>query len=194
MALVLKYKKSGITEQELVHRCIKNDVAAQRMLFEQYSSALLGICFRYAKNEDNAHEILQLSFIKIFDCLSKFRFESSLSTWLTKITINVALNFIKKNEKVKWESDIESIYENKSFSVEQLHHIDLNTLMNCIQELPAGYRLVLNMFAIEGYSHKEIAFELNIKESTSRSQFTRAKLLLEKKLIKLGFEMLKYEK
>lgn len=194
MALILKYKKSGITEHELIHCCIKNDVAAQKMLFEQYSPMLLGICYRYAKNQSDANEILQLGFIKIFNNLNKFRFESSLSTWLTKIVINTALNFVKANEKVKWETDIGSINENGNFFVEQLHQIDLKTLMDCIQELPVGYRLELNMFAIEGYSHMEIAQELNIQESTSRSQFVRAKILLEKKLSKLGFEMMKYEK
>ncbi len=106
--------------------------------------------------------------------------------------INVALNYLKANEKVKWESDIETIYENQQFSVEQMHQIDLKILMECIQNLPTGYRIVLNMYAIEGYSHKEIAEELKINESTSRSQFLRAKALLEKRLSTLGFDIKKY--
>jgi RNA polymerase sigma-70 factor (ECF subfamily) len=106
--------------------------------------------------------------------------------------INTAINFLKANEKVKWEANIETIYENNDFVVEQLHQIDLKILMDCIQQLPTGYRIVLNMFAIEGYSHKEIAEELKITESTSRSQFARAKVLLEKKLLTLGFDIKKY--
>ena len=102
------------------------------------------------------------------------------------------MNFLKANEKVKWESDIETIYENKDFSVEQMHQIDLKILMECIQKLPAGYRIVINMYAIEGYSHKEIAEVMNINESTSRSQFSRAKVLLEKRLLTLGFDVKKY--
>jgi RNA polymerase sigma factor (sigma-70 family) len=188
----LKYKKSGITDQELVQRCMKNDVGAQKLLFEQYSPMLLGVSYRYANTEDDAHEILQLGFVKIFNNLSKFKFQSSLSTWLTRVVINTALNYLKANEKVKWESDIDTLTENHDFVVEQLHQMDLNLLMNCIQELPTGYRIVLNMFAIEGFSHKEIAAELNITESTSRSQFVRAKALLEKKLISLGFDTNKY--
>jgi len=188
----LKHKKSGITDQELVQRCIKNDVGAQKILFEHYSPMLLGVSYRYANSEDEAHEIVQLGFVKIFNNLSKFRFQSSLSTWLTRVVINTALNYLKANEKVKWESDIETLTENHDFVVEQLHQMDLKLLMNCIQELPTGYRIVLNMFAIEGYSHKEIAAELNITESTSRSQFVRAKALLEKKLISLGFDTNKY--
>jgi RNA polymerase sigma-70 factor (ECF subfamily) len=193
LALILKYKKSGITEHELIQQCINNDATAQKKLFELYAPTLMGVCFRYAKNESDANEILQLGFIKIFNHLNKFKFESSLSTWLTRIMINTALNFIKANEKVKWEAELSSIAQDENCSVEQLHHIDLKTLMDCIQELPTGFRIVLNMYAIEGYSHKEIAQELNIAESTSRSQFARAKALLEKKLILLGFNLKQYE-
>lgn len=188
----MKHKKSGITDHELVQRCIENDVSAQKILFEQYAHRLLGVCFRYAKSEAEAQEILQIGFIKIFDKLSKFRFESELATWLTRVMINTALNYLKANEKVKWEANIETIYENNDFVVEQLHRIDLKVLMECIQQLPTGYRIVLNMFAIEGFSHKEIAEELNINESTSRSQFARAKVLLEKKLLTLGFDIKMY--
>lgn len=192
LPLILKYKKSGITDHELVHLCIDNDAVAQKTLFEQYAPMLLGVCFRYANSEADAHEILQLGFIKIFNNLAKFRFESSLSTWLTRIMINTALNYLRANQKVKWEADIETIHENNDFVVEQLHQIDLKVLMECIQQLPTGYRIVLNMYAIEGFSHKEIAEELNINESTSRSQFARAKVLLEKKLLTLGFDIKKY--
>lgn len=188
----MKHKKSGITDHELVQCCIKNDAAAQKMFFEQFAPRLLGVCFRYAKSEAEAQEILQIGFIKIFDKLSKFRFESELVTWLTRVMINTALNYLKANEKVKWEANIETIYENNDFVVEQLHRIDLKVLMECIQQLPTGYRIVLNMFAIEGFSHKEIAEELNINESTSRSQFARAKVLLEKKLLTLGFDIKMY--
>jgi RNA polymerase sigma-70 factor (ECF subfamily) len=192
LPLILKHKKSVITDQELVQLCINNDAAAQKVLFELYAPMLLGVCFRYANSEAETQEILQIGFIKIFSNLSKFRFESSLSTWLTRIMINTALNFLRANQKVKWEANIETINENNDYVVEQLHIIDLKLLMDCIQQLPTGYRIVLNMFAIEGFSHKEIAEELNITESTSRSQFARAKVLLEKKLITLGFDIKKY--
>lgn len=183
-----------MTEHELVQKCIKDEAAAQKILFEQYAPMLLGVSYRYVKNETEAHEVLQLGFIKIFDKLHKFNFESALATWLTRIIINTALNYIKASEKIKLESDISIISEQSQFSVEQIHQIDLRKLMDCIQELPTGYRVVLNMYAIEGYSHKEIAEELKISESTSRSQFTRAKAMLEKKLIDMGYNLQsKYE-
>ncbi len=192
MSLVIKYKKPGITEQELVQRCVQEDAVAQRVLFDTYGPGLQGICYRYAKDESEASEIFQLGFIKIFDKLGEFRFESGLKTWMTRIVINTALNYLKANERVKWETDIETQVENATLTVEQMHGIDLGFLMNCIQQLPAGYRIVLNMYAIEGYSHREIAEELNITESTSRSQFARAKNVLEKKLSVLGFDKNNY--
>ncbi len=190
--MVIKYRKSGITEQELVHRCVQEDALAQKVLFERYGPALQGICFRYAKNQTDAEEIFQLGFIKIFDKLVNFRFESGLKTWMTRIMINTALNYLKTNEKIKWESDIESEFDNADLSAEQLHGMDLKFLMECIQKLSVGYRLVFNMYAIEGYSHKEIAEELNITEGTSRSQYARAKNVLEKKLLAIGFEKNNY--
>lgn len=175
-----------------MHRCVQEDALAQKLLFEKYGPGLRGICFRYAKNQSDAEEIFQLGFIKIFDKLVHFRFESGLKTWMTRIMINTALNYLKANEKIKWESDIQSQFDNSNLSVEQLHGMDLKFLMECIQNLPVGYRLVFNMYAIEGYSHKEIAEELNITEGTSRSQYSRAKSMLEKKLLTTGFEKNNY--
>ncbi len=175
-----------------MQRCVREDAVAQRALFDAYGPALQGICYRYARDQSDASEIFQLGFIKIFDKLAEFRFESGLKTWMTRIMINTALNYLKANEKVKWESDIETQVENAGLTVEQMHGIDLAFLMDCIRQLPAGYRIVLNMYAIEGYSHREIAEELNITESTSRSQFARAKSVLEKKLTVLGFDKNSY--
>jgi RNA polymerase sigma-70 factor (ECF subfamily) len=188
----LKPKWNEISEQELIKFCKENNQLAQRYLFEKYAPALLGVCFRYAKNRFDAEEMMQIGFINFFKNIDKFKFDSSLSTWLTRIMINAALNFLKANEKIKWEQDLEVISQHDEYTTELFQQIDLNILMDCIQQLPTGYRIVLNMYAIEGYSHKEIAAELNINESTSRSQFTRAKAMLEKKIVSLGFNHNKY--
>lgn len=192
LPLILKHKRTGLTDQDLVQLCAREDAAAQRILFERYASTMLGVCFRYVKSKDEAQDVLQDGFIKVFNNLAKFRGESSLQTWITRIMINTALNYIKSNEKFRWDSDVDELEDNGHFTTEQFHLIDTNVLMECIQQLPAGYRVVLNMYAIEGYSHKEIATELDITESTSRSQFARAKALLEKRLTVLGFDTKKY--
>lgn len=188
----LRYIDSTLyTEEALIQACINEEQHAQRLLYEQNASRLMGICFRYAKTEADAEDILQISFVKIFDKLKNFRKESSLETWMTRIVINTAISHLRLTKKFTQESDIESVDNQLSFSQEQYHQIDTRFLMKCIQELPDSYRVVLNMFAIEGYSHKEIAEHLEINEGTSRSHYFRAKAMLEKKL-KAAYPHLKH--
>ena len=174
------------TEIELIDACLRQETSAQRVLFDTYSAKLLGVCFRYASSQADAEDILQEAFVKIFNKLDNFRRESSLETWMTRIVINTAISHLRLNKKHQNESDLEVIENKYSFSNEQFNQIDAKILMNAIQELPDNYRVVLNMFAIEGYSHKEIAEELGIPEVTSRSHFFRAKSILEKKLLNIN--------
>jgi RNA polymerase sigma factor (sigma-70 family) len=182
-ALKLVYKQKQLAEdEELIRDCIREERLAQNRLYERFASKMLGVCFRYAQTQAEAEDILQDGFVKVFNNLSRFRKESSLETWITRIMVNTALNHLKSTRRLRMESELEvaeNAYEVASF---QWHNMDSAVLMKCIQELPAGYRVVLNMFAIEGYSHSEIAEQLDIQESTSRSQFIRAKALLEKRI------------
>ena len=185
--ITIAYKKELIsTEIELIDACLRQETSAQRVLFDTYSAKLLGVCFRYASSQADAEDILQEAFVKIFNKLDNFRRESSLETWMTRIVINTAISHLRLNKKHQNESDLEVIENKYSFSNEQFNQIDAKILMNAIQELPDNYRVVLNMFAIEGYSHKEIAEELGIPEVTSRSHFFRAKSILEKKLLNIN--------
>ena len=185
--ITIAYKKELIsTEIELIDACLRQETSAQRVLFDTYSAKLLGVCFRYASSQADAEDILQEAFVKIFNKLDNFRRESSLETWMTRIVINTAISHLRLNKKHQNESDLEVIENKYSFSNEQFNQIDDKILMNAIQELPDNYRVVLNMFAIEGYSHKEIAEELGIPEVTSRSHFFRAKSILEKKLLNIN--------
>ncbi len=169
-------------EEELIDGCIAGKRSAQNRLFDKYSAKMLGVCYRYAQTEHDAEDIMQDGFVKVFNNLKKFRRESSLETWIKRVMINTALNFLKSTQKLRMEADISVAENSAEFSTSQWSSIDTKLLMECIHTLPAGYRVVLNMFAIEGYSHKEIAEQLNITESTSRSQFARAKVLLKKKI------------
>jgi RNA polymerase sigma-70 factor (ECF subfamily) len=185
--ITIAYKKELIsTEIELIDACLRQETYAQRVLFDTYSAKLLGVCYRYASSQADAEDILQEAFVKIFNKLDNFRRESSLETWMTRIVINTAISHLRLNKKHQNESDLEVVENNYSFSNEQFNQIDAKILMNAIQELPDNYRVVLNMFAIEGYSHKEIAEELGIPEVTSRSHFFRAKSILEKKLLNIN--------
>lgn len=171
-----------LQEEELIDGCIAGKRSAQNRLFDKYSPKMLGVCYRYAQTEHDAEDIMQDGFVKVFKNLKKFRRESSLETWIKRIMINTALNFLKATQKLRMEADISVAENSTDFSTNQWNSIDTNILIQCIHSLPSGYRIVLNMFAIEGYSHKEIAQQLNITESTSRSQFARAKGLLKKKI------------
>ena len=167
-------------EITLINECLKDNRIAQEQLYKRFASRMLGVCFRYARSRDEAEDLLQDGFVKVFLHLKKFKGEGSLEGWVRRIMVNTAINYLKKNriffEKVE---DHEVELENYG---SLNNDMDSREIMQEIQKLPSGYKAVFNLFAIEGYSHKEIGEILNIAESTSRSQFTRARFALIKQL------------
>lgn len=175
-----------MTEQILIEGCIKNDALSQRELYNKYSSKMLGICYRFAYNKNDAQDILQEGFIKIFSQIHTFQNKGSFEGWVRRIIVNSCINYIKKNKKYSDNLDL-AYAANIHAKQDSLSTILLaKQVVECIRLLPIGFRTVLNLYAIEGYSHKEIAEMLEIQESTSRSQYTRAKGILESILIKKG--------
>ncbi len=170
-----------LSEKELVNGCAKGERAVQRMLYDCYCSRLMVVCLRYAKSVPEAEDILQEGFLKIFRGLKSFRFESQLFTWMTRIIINTALNHQRQKLYLLPMVDAEdaNLQEDEKISLADFH---LSELMAIVQSLPDGCRLVFNLFAVEGYGHKEIAEMLGINEGTSKSQYNRAKSLLRAKL------------
>ena len=173
-----------LDEKELVKGCAKGERAAQQALYDLYCRKLMAVCIRYAKNVPEAEDILQEGFVRIFSGLRSFRFESKLGTWMTRIMINTALNQQRKSLYLLPMIDVEDagLREDEKISLADFH---LSELIAIIQGLPDGCRIVFNLFAIEGYSHKEISEMLGISESTSKSQYFRAKNLLRAKLEKV---------
>ena len=145
---------------------------------------MLGVCYRFAKNREDAEDMLQEGFIKIFTQLHQYRNEGALEGWIRRIIVHTCINVLKKNKKFAECVDI--IHANSIFVREDMipSIMQAKQVVECIRMLPLGYRTVLNLYAIEGYSHKEIAGMLEIEESTSRSQYTRAKAMLEEILLK----------
>lgn len=137
-----------------------------------------GVCLRYSKNETEAEDVLQDSFIKAFDKLETFKNEGALGGWLRKITVNTALEFYRKNkiDSQLLTDDIENIDD----EINAIQKLELDDLVFKIQQLPTGFRTVFNLYAIEGYNHKEIGELLSISNGTSKSQYSRAKKLLIK--------------
>jgi RNA polymerase sigma-70 factor (ECF subfamily) len=173
-----------MTEELLLIGCLKNNPVSQEALYNQFSPRMFGVCYRFAKNKEDAEDMLQEGFIKVFSQMHQYRNEGSLEGWIRRIIVHTCINVLKKNKKFSDSVDITHakgliIREDMITGVMQAKEI-----VECIRLLPIGYRTVLNLYAIEGYSHKEIGFMLDIEESTSRSQYTRAKSMLEDVLVK----------
>jgi len=173
-----------MTEELILSGCLENNAASQDALYFRYSPRMLGVCYRFAKNREDAEDMLQEGFIKVFSQIHQYRNEGALEGWIRRIIVHTCINILKKNKKF---SDCVDIAQAGSIGIreESIPSImQAKEVVECIRLLPLGYRTVLNLYAIEGYSHKEIATVLDIEESTSRSQYTRAKSMLEEILIK----------
>jgi len=166
-----------MTEKELVEGCIREDRECQRLLWEKYSKKLMALCLRYCQNQEEAEDALMEAFVKIYDKLGDFRFQSSLETWMRRISVNISINKIRARKNIFKEIS-ESEYEigYSDFSFDRLNVDQINQL---IEKLPIGYRMVFNLYAIEGFSHKEIGEMLNIDEGTSRSQLAKSRKALQ---------------
>ena len=149
-------------EQEILHACKQNDPSAQKILFDQYAGKLLGVCARYCPNMEDAKDALHEGFIKIFKQIDRFKGNSKLETWMTRIMINTAIDHFKKGLKYKFmeEGQLQAFDENVEITFDDEDEVKLSDLYKVISELPDGYRVIFNLYAIEGYTHKEIAQEL----------------------------------
>lgn len=169
----------------LVIECVNGNVRAQRMLFDKFARKMLGVCMRYAKSTEQAEDVLQDGFVKVFTKLKDFKHDGSLEGWIRRIMVNTSLDQIRKNGKMLGDTNIDDVgykIENNAFVFENLMADDL---MKMVQAMPEGYKIVFNMFAIEGYSHGEIAETLGISENTSKSQYSRARAYLRERLEKV---------
>jgi RNA polymerase sigma-70 factor (ECF subfamily) len=178
------------SESEILNGCIKGKPSAQRELYEQHSRILLGICIRYAGSVEEAEDILQEGFVKIFRNITHFKGEGSLTAWMRRIMINTAITAYHKSMKHRYQDDISEIRETDMKNVEW-NEADFTAeeLKNIIQLMPNGYRMIFNLYAIEGYKHREIAVMLEIDENTSKSQYSRARRWLQERLLKLKAEV-----
>jgi RNA polymerase sigma factor (sigma-70 family) len=170
-----------LSEKELIKGCVKTDRAAQKALYDRYCRKMMVVCQRYAKSTHEAEDTLQEGFIKVFASIKSFREEARLETWITRIMINTALNSQRQKLYLLPMVDVTEIELNEGEEI-SLAAFNLSELIAMIQSLPDGCRVVFNLFAVEGYSHKEIGDMLGISEGTSKSQYSRAKSLLKVKL------------
>ena len=173
-----------MTEEAILQGCLHNKAVAQNALYQKYSPKMLAVCYRYGHNREDAEDMLQEGFIKVFSQIHTFENRGSLEGWIRRIMVHTCINVLKKNKKFNESVDLihattAQVREDAIPSIMQAKQV-----VECIRHLPIGYRTVLNLYAIEGFSHREIGGMLDIEESTSRSQYTRAKAMLEDVLIK----------
>ena len=179
-----------LIDKELIESCIKGNNASQKALYDHFCKRMMVVCLRYSKSTAEAEDILQEGFIKVFQGLKQFRHDAKLETWMTRIMVNTALNHHRKKLYLFPMVDVE-----KTDLIEQevsLSDLQLTELLQMIQSLPQGCQIVFNLFAIEGYSHKEISDQLGISEGTSKSQYSRAKVLLQNKILHETKKLKKY--
>ena len=169
----------------MIESCMKGDVRAQYQLYSLYSRAMYNICYRMTNQKEEAEDLLQESFTYAFGKLGSFRFESSFGAWLKRIVVNTCINHLKKKR-------VDLVYTEQhndppSAEDEPIDYGEIKFkvegVMKAIEKLPEGYRIVFSLYLLEGYDHKEISEILGIKESTSKSQFLRAKLKIKEILM-----------
>ena len=177
----MEFKIYRAKEDELIKGCLRRERAAQQQLFDLYSSKMYGLCYRYVRHAMEAEDILVTAFTKIFERIGQFKGEGSFEGWMRRIMVNEALTHLRKSRTMYLETELEQADREPDYD-RLSDHLEEEDLLKMIQELPPGYRLVFNMYAIDGYSHKEIAEQLGISENTSKSQLSRARVYLQKML------------
>ncbi len=166
-----------LSESHLIENCLSGDRKSQKAMYDHFSGKMFSICLRYSKNQMDAEDILQDGFVKLFNNLNRFRGEGSFEGWVRRIFVNTAIEHIRrKNINTSVGEGLEnSVADKRQNALDNLYEKDI---LKTTKTLSDGYRTVFNLYAVEGYSHKEIASQLGITESTSKSQFSRAKALL----------------
>lgn len=169
-------------DSQLIDACKKGDRASQRILFDRLAPRMFPLCIRYVKDRSLAEDILQDGFVTLFTRIDTYKADGSFEGWARRIFVTTALMSLRKKDALKMSDELDTARGMKAETVSQMQNIGYKELMELVMTLPAGFRTVFNMYAIEGYSHKEIAQMLGITETTSRTQFSRARAWLQNKI------------
>ncbi len=165
-------------EKDFISACINKERWAQKKLYEDHYSKMMGVCLRYSNNREDALDILHESFIKVFRNLEKYQTGTSLSAWIRRIMVNTSIDFYRKSIRKRTE-DLDTAYHLSTNDADAVSQCTEKEILSAVQTLSPAYRAVFNLYIIEGYSHREIAEQLGITESTSRSNLVKARLKLK---------------
>lgn len=166
----------------LVQECLEGKSRAQKALFEKFAPKMLAVCYRYMKDKEESEDALQISMVKVYQKLADFKQEGALEGWIRRIVVNTCLDQLRRGQKHAFDYSLDEVSYKVEIKEEVLSNIHATELLSLISSMPPGYRVVFNMFAIEGFSHQEIANQLKITESTSKSQYLRARAFLRQRI------------
>jgi len=183
---MLRINKS-LTEAELLEGCRKGNASSQHKLYDRIAPGMLGVCLRYIKNKEEAEHIMIGSIVKVFEKMEQFKGDGSFESWVKRIVVNDCLMYLRKNRNIFLEKDMDEAHPYPTLNIIE-DKLDEEDLLKLIDRLPVGYRTVFNLYAIEGYSHAEIAKQLGINENTSKSQLSRARKWLQVRLVEIEQE------
>ena len=169
--------------KDLIKGCLEGNRRDQELLYRRHAGKLYAVCLQYSGNDDEAKDILQEGFIKIFENLHNYKFEGSFEGWMRRITVNTALEKYRSRNNLYKVEDIDQIAETDyEPDAEDYSGLEASDLLGIIRELPPKYRMIFNLYAIEGYSHKEISKMVSISEGTSKSNLSRARIILQRRV------------
>lgn len=171
---------SGMDEKELVRLCKKNDRAAQKELYGLFAAEMLGVCYRYTKSLDDAEDVLQEAFVKVFTNMGQYRGDGVLAGWIKRIMVTTAISYLRRHNRYRNQMEFDHQPLHAVTAETATGNLNVRDLMDIIQRLPAGYQTVFNLVGIEGYDHAEVSRLLGISIQTSRSQYSRARAQLMK--------------
>ena len=174
-------------EKQLIEACLKDDLRAQKMLYHRYARKMMGVCLRYAKSWEEAEDLLQEGFFKVFVDLKQYHGNGSFEGWIRKVIVNTALQHIRKRKEIYFSNvRIENV-EEADFSYQEIfHQLEKEELLKVLKKLPEGCQVIFNLYALEGFTHKEIGEKLEISIGTSKSQLSKARTLLKESFRKLN--------
>lgn len=179
-------KASYTTDAEWIEACKRGERVAQRWLYEKYSGKMYYVCLRYLGDRDDAQDVMHDAFVKVFAHIPKFRGEAGIETWISRIMTNTSINVIRKRARTGIKKDIDDVKladeSDATGMIEVPQSLSDQVVLQMITELPVGYRTVLSMYALDGYSHREIAEALGISEGTSKSQLAKARRMLKQRI------------
>ena len=168
-------------EQQIIAACVQGESWARKKIYEVYAPTMMSLCTRYVGNKETARDLLQDGFIKVFTHIHTYSYKGAFAGWMYRIFVTTALEYLRKTDALKSAVDITDYSQQlKDVDVSVLDKLSADELMECVKKLPPGYRTVFNLYAIEGYSHQEIANMLGISIATSKTQFLRARNVLQK--------------